>query len=55
MFVQQMDKLPYDNLSENVEFITHKLKPKRYAAILHNKDIENERVVEPHIHLVMQF
>lgn len=55
MFVQQMDKLPYDNLTENVEFITHKLKPKKYAAILHNKDLENGKVVESHIHLVMQF
>lgn len=55
MFVQQLDKLPYDNLTENVEAITNTLKPKRYAAILHNKDLENQKLVEPNIHLVMQF
>lgn len=55
MFVQQLDKLPYDNLAENVEFFTNKLKPKKIAAILHNKDLENGKIVEPHIHLVMQF
>lgn len=56
MFVQQIDRLPYDNLADNINFITKILKPTKFAGIIHNKDTnEHGSLITPHIHLVMQF
>lgn len=57
-YVQQLEHLPkgIKNLEELIEHVTDSLDLKRYAAICHNKDVdENDQKIKDHIHLVMQF
>lgn len=56
MFVQQIDKLPHKTLADNTDHIVKKLKPSKYAAILHDQDVNDKgNPAEDHVHIVMQF
>lgn len=56
MYVQQMSHLPLKSIDKLVETINEKLDPKKFALILHDKDIDEQRtLVEPHVHVMMQF
>lgn len=56
MFVQQIKYFDSTELQAIIDSITSKLNPIRFAGIIHDKDIdENNEVIAPHLHLVMQF
>ncbi|MDW8745662.1 Rep family protein [Streptococcus suis] len=56
MFTQQVSYLTSGNLTDIIEEIKEKMKPKRIAGIIHDKDLdENGQFVKPHIHIVLQF
>lgn len=58
MYVQQVSKLPDDNLVDLIKRVESDLNPSpfKYAAIVHDKDLnEDNEPVEPHVHVVMQF
>lgn len=58
MFVQQIDKLPlpHKNLAENTDYMAKRLKPTKYAGIIHDKDTNDKgSPAESHVHIVMQF
>ena len=56
MFVQQIDQLPHKTLADNTDHIVKKLKPSKYAAIIHDKDIDDKgNPAKDHVHIVMQF
>lgn len=55
MYEQQLAHLPAKTLENLVDLIA-KLKPKRYALILHDKDIDDKgQPVKPHIHTMLSF
>lgn len=55
MYEQQLAHLPAKT-QENLIDLIGKLKPKRYALILHDKDIDDKgQPVEPHIHTMLSF
>lgn len=55
MYEQQLAHLPAKT-QENLIDLIGKLKPKRYALILHDKDVnEKGQQVEPHIHVMLSF
>lgn len=55
MYEQQFAHLPAKT-QENLIDLIGKLKPKRYALILHDKDVnEKGQPVEPHIHVMLSF
>lgn len=55
MYEQQLAYLPAKT-QENLIDLIGKLKPKRYALILHDKDVnEKGQQVEPHIHVMLSF
>jgi len=59
MYEQQLEHLPLknmDNLKRRVESLIGSNHLKRYAMIIHDKDVnEDGEDVEPHVHLVMEF
>ncbi len=56
MYEQQLTYLPAKTLENLVDLVGKKLKPKRYAAILHDKDVnEKGQPAKPHIHVMLSF
>lgn len=56
MYVQQMEYLEEDNLADLLKSIENKLSPKKYAGIIHDKDLdEYQNIKASHVHIVMQF
>ncbi|MGV3145290.1 Rep family protein [Streptococcus parasuis] len=56
MFTQQVSYLTSGNLTDIIKEIREKMKPKKIAGIIHDKDLdENGQLVKPHIHIVLQF
>lgn len=56
MFVQQLEFFQTNNLQEILNEFDEKLHPRRFAGIIHNKDeTEDDKLVAPHIHIVLQF
>lgn len=56
MFTQQVSYLASESLTDIIKKIKEKLKPKKLAGIIHNKDLdENSQLVKPHVHIVLQF
>lgn len=58
MYEQQVDHLPpsLKSLDDVIECIQKKVSPKKYAAILHDKDINDKgNPVAPNIHVMMSF
>lgn len=56
MYEQQMRFLPAGSKDKLVELIETKLRPKKYAVIIHDKDVKNDGTpAEPHIHAMLCF
>ena len=56
MYEQQVKYLPAQTIDNLVDMIENKLKPKKYAVILHDKDTDdNGTPKEEHIHAMMSF
>ncbi|HEM3612294.1 TPA: replication protein [Streptococcus suis] len=56
MFTQQVSYLASESLTDIIKKIKEKLKPKKLAGIIHDKDLdENSQLVKPHVHIVLQF
>lgn len=56
MYAQSLDHLPTNSLDELIAEIETKIKPKKYAAILHDKDLdENGNLIEKNVHVMMSF
>lgn len=56
MYTQQLQYLPDSTLEKLVERIETKVKPDKYAAILHDADIsEDGSSAAPHVHVMMTF
>lgn len=56
MYEQQVKYLPAQTIDNLVDLIENKLKPKKYAVILHDKDTDdNGTPKEEHIHAMMSF
>mgnify|MGYP001032528558 CR=1 FL=1 len=56
MYTQQINHLSVRTMEELIELIERKLRPKRYAAILHDKDTDEKgKPAEDHIHLMLSF
>ena len=56
MYEQQLRYLPAKTVKRLIELIETKLKPKRYAVIVHDKDVdENGEPVLPHVHVMLCF
>lgn len=57
-YVQQLDNLPKraSTPEQLIDLIQRKLKPAKYAMIIHNKDKNDSgKLIEPHIHLALNF
>lgn len=56
MYEQQLKYLPTQSIDNLVDCIENKLKPKKYAVILHDKDVNDKgQPIEPHAHAMMSF
>lgn len=56
MYVQQMDKLPTGTVDKLQEIIESKLRPKRWAYIVHDKDTDEKgKLKAPHLHAFLCF
>lgn len=56
MYVQQLDKLPAKTLDRLEELIETKVRPKQWAYVLHDKDIDDKGYPKaPHIHVMLSF
>lgn len=56
MFVQKLALLAVDNVEELKELIETKIRPLKFALVVHDKDInEDGDKIEPHVHLMMSF
>ncbi len=56
MYEQQIIHLPAKTTENLIDLIKNKLKPKRYALILHDKDTDEKgQPAEPHIHAMLSF
>ena len=56
MYEQQMVHLPAKTLDNLIDLIEKRVKPDKYALILHDKDInEQGKPVAPHIHVMLSF
>ena len=56
MYEQQLAYLPYADVDELYEAIKKKVKPARFALIVHDKDVDDKgNPVEPHVHVVVIF
>lgn len=57
-YVQQIKRLPKraSTTQDLISLIEEKLEPNKYALIVHDKDTdEKNEIIEPHIHLALQF
>lgn len=55
-YTQKVAKLPTQTLEGLIDIVTAKLKPKKYAGIIHDKDVDEKgNLIEPHVHLMMSF
>ncbi|MCD8131935.1 MAG: hypothetical protein LUE16_11800 [Lachnospiraceae bacterium] len=56
MYTQFMDHLPCGNISVLQDIVANKIKPKKYAYIIQDKDIDDKgQPIAPHLHLMMSF
>ncbi|WP_414150585.1 Rep family protein [Acetobacterium carbinolicum] len=56
MYTQSLEHIQTNTMDELVNVIETKLKPQKYACILHDKDIDEKgSFVNPHVHLMMTF
>lgn len=56
MYVQQVCHLPAKTMDDLTELVKNRLKPQKYAVILHDKDNDEKGIPEtPHIHMMMSF
>ncbi|MBR2134100.1 MAG: hypothetical protein IJ851_05250 [Eubacterium sp.] len=56
MYEQQIDFIEYFEINKFVELVENKLKPKKYALIIHDKDFNDKgEQVKPHLHLMLSF
>ncbi|NSW13759.1 plasmid replication protein [Enterococcus faecalis] len=56
MYTQQVKYCNYKDIGTLVKHIETVIKPTRYAAILHDKDVgEEAELIEPHFHVVLEF
>lgn len=56
MYMQYMEHLPFKSMDDLIINIKMTLKPLKYAAILHDKDTNEEgSLKKPHIHVMLQF
>lgn len=56
MYTQQMAHLPVQTLDDLRVIVVDQLKPKQWAMILHDKDVDEKgQPVAPHVHLMMKF
>lgn len=56
MYEQQIIHLPTKTPEKLIDLIENKLKPKKYALILHDKDTDEKgQPAEPHIHVMLSF
>ena len=56
MYVQKTEYLPDDSLQTTVNRIVELLNPEKYAAIVHDKDVDDEgNIIDPHVHIILQF
>lgn len=56
MYEQQLKHLPVQSIENLIDLIQNNLKPKKYAVVLHDKDIDEQgQPIEAHIHAMMSF
>lgn len=56
MYVQQIAHLPVQTFDMLIEYVEQRIRPKCWAAIVHDQDVDEEgKPVAPHIHLMMTF
>ncbi len=56
MYEQQLKHLPAGSIDKLVDIIENKIKPKKYALILHDKDTDEKgNLIEAHVHVMMSF
>ena len=56
MYEQQLAHLPFSSIEDLAEHIQQNLQPKRFAAIVHDKDIDDKgSLVAEHIHCMLSF
>lgn len=56
MYVQQLDKLPTKTLDKLEELIANKVRPKQWAYIVHDKDVDDTgQPITPHVHAMLCF
>lgn len=51
MYEQQLEHLPVENVEKLIELIEERIKPKKYALIVHDKDAGKK----PHVHCMFSF
>lgn len=56
MYMQQLKHLPLKNIDTLVDVIENKLKPEKYAFIVHDKDVDKDGNAEQdHVHVMLKF
>lgn len=56
MYMQYLSYLPAGSFDKLVEIIEQEIRPKCWAAIVHDQDVgENGKMVPPHVHVMMTF
>lgn len=56
MYEQQLKHLPAQSIDNLIDRIQNNLKPKKYAVVLHDKDIDEQgQLIEPHVHAMLSF
>ena len=56
MYTQQIEHLPEGKTVEDIFQIVEELNPKKWAGIVHEKDVKDDNTLKkPHIHIMMQF
>lgn len=56
MYVQDLEHLPFETIDELEDCIIHSVKPKKYALILHDKDVKKDgQKKRDHIHVMLEF
>ncbi|MFR5877082.1 MAG: Rep family protein [Eubacterium sp.] len=56
MYEQQLKYLPAQSVDNLIDRIQNNLKPKKYAVVLHDKDIDEQgQPIEPHVHAMLSF
>lgn len=56
MYTQQLSHLPAKTMDKLIDLIENTVKPKKYAVIVHDKDIDEKgSPEEPHVHAMLSF